>query len=169
LAACDYDAELNRLNDWWPTPPHRLAPSEAVEVLFIALEDVPYSFDLRGSASWSRDPDDWEWWFHDDYSGPQFASQIMKFAFERSEVHDEVQPRQNRRGKDAASNSEEVVEMFFSLGYFGLLVRELIRNKETTQMLGNRPSRWFVIGHPDAVYGIILGKLSRSRWQTFHG
>ncbi len=168
LAACDYDAELSRLLAWWPKPNSRESPSDQVEVLFLALEDVPCSFDLRGSTTWSRDPNDWLWWRDDDYSGPQFESEVMRFAFERSEVHDEAESQRQPRTSDQASNSWEVLEMFFSLGYFGLLVRELIRNTDSSRILGKRASRWFVIGHPDAVYGIILGKLSRSRWQTFH-
>lgn len=169
LAECDYDAELNRLVGWWPAPQNPDHPSDAVEVLFIALEDLPYSFKLRGSTTWSRDPEDWQWWYNDDYSGPQFKSQIMDFAFEQSEIHDQAKPAKNRRRKNAATNSYEVVEMFFSLGYFGFLVRELIRSTGTAKILGNRLSRWFVIGHPDAVYGIIMGRLTRSRWQTYHG
>jgi len=169
LTACDYDAELNRLVAWWPTPKSREYPSSNVEVLFLALDDVPFGFDLRGSTKWSHDPDDWQWWYDDDYLGPHFVSQIMQLALERAEFYDDTKPQKQLRIKYAASNSWEVVEMFFSLGYFGLLVRELIRNTDNARILGQCSSRWFVIGHPDAVYGIIMGKLTRSRWQTFHG
>ncbi len=169
LAACDFDAELKRFGQWWPKPKSRISPAGDVDVLFIALGDYPRSFDLRGSTKWSRDPDDWQWWYHDDYSGPQFSSEIMGYALDRAEAHDKAAPPQPRRVKDASQRSQEVVEMFFSLGYFGLLVRELIRRTDSARILGQRASRWFVIGHPDAVYGIILGKLTRSRWQTFHG
>ena len=120
LAGCDYDAELERLIDWWPMPRQRGSPTDDVEVLLIALEDLPYRFSLRGNAKWSRDPEDWQWWYEDDYAGPQFSSQVMSLALERAEVHDQAQPRKRRRRKDAAGDAYEVVEMFVSLGYFGL-------------------------------------------------
>ena len=92
----------------------------------------------------------------------------MDLAFERAEFHDDAKPSRKRRGGHAPINSLEVVEMFFSLGYFGLLARELIRRADNSLLLGNRSSRWFVIGHPDAVYGIVMGKVTKSRWQIFH-
>jgi hypothetical protein len=169
LAACDYEAELNRITDWWPTPRHRESPADDIEVLFIALEDVPYSFDLRGNANWSRDSENWEWWYDHSYSGPRFKSKIMEYAFERSEIHDRANPPKGRFGEHAPDNSYEVVEMFFSLAYFGLLVQEFVRNSDRSRILGNRFDRWFVVGHPDAVYGIIMGKLTRSQWHPFLG
>jgi hypothetical protein len=169
LAASDFEGELNRLCNWWPAPKVRDFPSDDVEVLFIALEDVPYSFELRGSKNWSRDPGNWNWWYDNDYFGPTFKSTIMRFALDRSEIHDRDVPLLKRNRKHAPANSDEVVEMYFSLGYYGLLVREFIRNVDKSRILGNRDGRWLVIGHPDAVYGIILGKLTRARWLPFRG
>src|SRR5207244_3605392 len=99
-----------------------------------------FSFSLRGSTKWSRDPENWKWWYDDDYSGPQFKSKIMAYAFERAEIHDEAESTRKRRAKHAPDNSENVTEMFFSLGYFGLLVREVIRRSDNSQLLGNRSS-----------------------------
>jgi hypothetical protein len=169
LAACDFEGELNQLCTWWPASKGRDFPADDIEVLFIALEDVPYSFELRGSKNWSRDPANWNWWYDNDYFGPTFKSTIMGFALGRSEIHDRETPFLKRRRKHAPANSDEVVEMYFSLGYYGLLVRELIRNFDKARILGNRDDRWLVIGHPDAVYGIILGKLTRTRWLAFQG
>jgi hypothetical protein len=41
-------------------------------VLWFAPHDVPKDLDLRGSSKWSRDPDDWQWFYHDDYAGPSY-------------------------------------------------------------------------------------------------
>src|SRR5262245_17950012 len=111
LAECDYESELNRLIDWWPARRRRKAPPDGVEVLFVALEDVPYSFTLRGSTKWSRDPKEWDWWYDDDYMGPRFESKIMSYALERSEIIDRAKPPTQRRSQHAPMNSDEVVEM----------------------------------------------------------
>ena len=105
LASYDYESEYKRFEKAWPGPRSRSRAREDVEVFFLALEDVPYGFDLRGSTRWSADPDDWEWWYDDDYFGPYIGSKLMKFAFEQAEAHDSEEPPQ----RAAAKNSWEVM------------------------------------------------------------
>jgi hypothetical protein len=169
LAQRDYSREYQRFERWWPKRSARGYPPESIEVLFIALEDFPLGCTLRGSSKWSRDPEDWQWWFDDDYFGPYYRSEIMAVALGRAEHHDQLASsrKTGRRRKGGASCSEEVVEMFFSLGLFGLLTRNLIRSVPAADLLGRRANRWFVLGHPDALYGIILGKQTRTRWESF--
>lgn len=171
LQKCDYHGESKAFQHWWSKEVRKNFPRTDVEVLFIALEDVPYSCTLRGSTKWSRDPNDWEWWYDDNYNGPQFRSTIMAYALERAEIHDtDATIRVRKRIKpDAAGSAYEVIEMFYSLVLYGWLMRDLVRTLDVSKLLGKRPSRWVVIGHPDAVYGIILGRQTRSRWITYRG
>jgi hypothetical protein len=96
-------------------------------------------------------------------------SQIMDFAFRQSELCDLDHPLKKPLGKDRAGSAYEVVEMYFSLGYYGLLLCETLRKFDPAQFLGTRAERWFTIGHPDSEYGIIMGQLTRSQWIPYQG
>jgi hypothetical protein len=169
LLDCDYAGEMRRYRKWWSKEVRANFPGTDVEVLFIALQDLPVGFTLRGSTEWSRDPNDWAWWYHDNYRGPGFESSIMsiEMAFARAEIHDQRSVQCDI--PDKAKNSWEVLEQYFSLVLYGSLTLELIRTCPRQWFMGQRRIRWFVIGHPDALYGIILGKLTPSRWFAYHG
>lgn len=168
VTAQDFEAESQRFAEWWPRKENESFPRDDIEVLFLGLEDVPYGCDLRGSSTWSRDPEDWDWWYNDELLGTSYRSEIMSFALDRAEALDKEAERQWFED-DRAETSFEVVEMFFSLGLYGLLMRELIRQADRKLLLGGRSDRWVVLGHPDAEYGIILGRATQTRWQTFRG
>ena len=55
---------------------------DPVEVIWFAMWDVTTGFDLRGSTSWSRDPENWDWWFHDDFAAGSYQPPIL------GEMHD---------------------------------------------------------------------------------
>lgn len=166
LAAQDFQAEYERFAQWWPKPKSKEFPEDEYVVLFLGLEDVPYGFDLRGSSTWSRNPDDWGWCYTDEMLGMSYGSEIMRFALDRAEALDKEAER-HWLEDDRAETNFEVVEMFFSLGLYGLLMRELIRQADRKLLLGGRSERWVVLGHPDAEYGIILGKATQTGWEPF--
>ena len=62
------------LRDWLAG---RLPIRADVEVLWFAMWDVTEWFTLRGSSSWSRDPEDWDWWYRDDYDGGEASSPVL--------------------------------------------------------------------------------------------
>lgn len=168
LAGQDFQAEYERFAKWWPGRKSDCFPEDDIEVLFQGLEDVPYGFDLRGSSTWSRDSEDWKWWYDDELIASSYRSEVMTFALDRAESYDKEAERQWYED-DRAETAFEVVEMLFSLGLYGLLMREFIRRADRELLLGGRADRWFVLGHPDALHGIILGRATRNRWQTYRG
>lgn len=163
VAALDFDAERERMLRFWRDVSRR-PPPEPVDVLWIAPHDLPTSFNLRGSSRWSRDPDDWKWFYEDDYQGPTYESRVLRRAAEMTESEEPV-PKGNR----PASDPETVVSLFFSLVLYGLGTKEAARAADGSGLLGGRTDRWFVVGHPDAVYGVILGRLSPRGWHGFKG
>jgi hypothetical protein len=164
IADYDYTAELDRFTRWYSDNVACNVPPNDVEVLWFAPHDIPTDLDLRGSSKWSRDPEDWQWFYHDDYDGPSYTSKLVTEAYWLTDYEGIVPKRTS-----PANHPHEVVEFVYSLGIYGLCVRELVRSVDASAILGNRSSRWLVIGHPDSVYGVILGTLTRSRWQTYHG
>lgn len=164
IAQYDYVAELDRFIRWYLDQVASKLPPENIEVLWFAPHDIPEDLSLRGSSQWSRDPEDWQWFYEDDYDGPRYASQVVTDAYRLTDYEGLVPKRSS-----PANHPHQVVEFVYSLGVYGLCVRELVRSVDATAILGNRSNRWLVVGHPDSVYGVILGKLTRSRWQTFQG
>ena len=164
IAQYDYTGEANTFTSWYADNLAFNAPPDDVEVLWFAPQDIPKDLDLRGSSKWSRDPDDWQWFYRDDYAGPSYESRVVTDAYWLSDYEGLVPKRSS-----PANHPQEVVELLYSLGVYGLCAGELVRSVEASAILGNRSSRWIVVGHPDSVYGVILGKLTRSRWHTFHG
>ena len=80
ISEYDYDAEAHSLETWWMNSVVPNTPPVAIDVLWIAPHDVPENFDLRGSTKWSKDPNEWEWYYDDDFMGPTFESRIMREA-----------------------------------------------------------------------------------------
>jgi hypothetical protein len=164
ISRYDYGGEVDRFTRWYSNKVAPQLPPGEIEVLWVAPDDLPISFTLRGSSDWSRDPEDWRWFYNDDYDGPRYESKLVSDAYWLTDYEGLPPERES-----AAESPQQVVDFVYSLGIYGLCLRELIRTVDPPAFLGNRSSRWFVVGHPDSVYGVILGKLTRSRWHTFHG
>jgi len=158
------EGERDRMKRWWTRRFARRPAPKEIEVLWVALWDVPEGFHLRGTSAWSRDPEDWSWTFSDDYSGPEFESPLMQRAFKLTES---VSMGAASRGRNAAGSVYEVVEMFFSLVFFGLAIRDVVQGADPRTVLGSRQSRWIVIGHPDSEYGVLIGEMTKDGWRPF--
>lgn len=122
--AVDYDEECKRLIRWYSRSVGRMPPPDDIEVIWIAPHDVPTNFNLRGSSQWSRDPDDWQWFYHDDYCGPAYESELVATANELTD--DEFAVPKKRR--TPANDPHAVVEFLYSLAVYGLCFRELVRS-----------------------------------------
>lgn len=165
IAEYDYAAELERFIRWFTVDVTHKAPPDNIEVLWFAPHDVETDLDLRGSSQWSRDPEDWQWFYHDDYEClAPFHSELVSAAYWLTD-YEGIPPKRN----SPAEHPARAVQLFYSLGIYGLCARELVRRVAASAILGKRTSRWLVVGHPDSLHGVILGKLTRHRWQTFHG
>lgn len=143
----------------------RRAPSKKIQVIWLGLLDVEEGFDIRGSSSWSKDPDDWEWWGNDDYffseddpvpfKGGCLSSVMKAWTWDVMDL-----PRSKERLKCVAS-------FFATLAYAGAVGQHFFKNAPKDIVLGERRDRWLAVGHPDAEYGIILGRRTKKGWEAF--
>lgn len=146
VASLDYDGDVPRMEAWLR---RKLPIRPDVEVLWLALWEVLEGFDLRGSSSWSRDPEDWQWWFTDDYSAGSYRSGVLQDMYQAAAGADD--PLGTR------PSLVELVDWVAGAGYVALAAILCIEQIDPRVLLGERDCLWLVLGHPDALYGVILG------------
>lgn len=161
MAALDYDADATAIRRWIE---RQLPVPDPVEVLWLAFWDVADGFDLRGSTKWSKDPEDWEWWYEDDFRGKSYGSPVLKkmHALARKVENPEVFPRKKNGVWD-------LTDYLLTIGYVGLAAAHVCRSIQAARFLGGRKERWVVTGFPDAVYGVIVGKVTHAGFEPFVG
>ena len=91
------------------------------------------------------------------------------YLTKRAYPQDSASTGASKRRRDAAGSVHEVVEMLFSLVFFGLAIRDVVQFADPLTVLGSRQSRWIVIGHPDSEYGVFLGEMTKVGWRSFVG
>ncbi len=160
----DYETDSKLIREWLfraMTHP-RKRPTDDIAILWIGLHDVEERFDLRGSRSWSKDPNDWEWCARDTYCfdeddpSPTMAgcsSRVMSGWV--SEMPEAVSKRKN---------APNMGSWFATLVYAALIGEEFFRKQASDVVLGARKERWLAVGHPDSEYGIILGRRTKTKW-----
>jgi hypothetical protein len=158
LAALDYEAGAEYLKAWVL---EQVPISDDIEVLWFAMWDVSEGLDLRGSSSWSRDPDDWEWWYHDDFDAGACAPPVLAAMNELARQADDRAPVNDEMG------IYRLTDTLLTLGFVSLAAVKILRALGGPSALGREAELWAVSGHPDAVYGIILGRLTDTGFQTF--
>jgi hypothetical protein len=161
MVALDYEADVAAIQSWLES--HYPFP-EAVEVLWFAFWDVTDGFNLRGSTHWSKDPEDWEWWYEDDFRGKRYGSPVLEqmHALARRVDDPVIFPRKKNGVWD-------LTDYLLTIGYVGLAVAQVCRSTDRRRLLGGRSERWVVTGFPDAVYGIIVGKVTPDGFEPFRG
>jgi hypothetical protein len=148
MAALDFDADAESIRDWFvdqfPFP-------DTLAVCWFAFWDVTTGFDLRGASDWSEDPEDWEWWYHDDYHGDAYESPVL------AAMHELVDDAEAERVRGGVA---DLTEFLLTIGYVGLVAGQVFREVDRRRLLGRRDERWVVTGFPDAVYGAIVGRVT---------
>lgn len=158
MASLEYAEDVAGMQRWLE---QQLPVRDAVQVLWFAMWDVTTGFDLRGSTSWSRDPEDWEWWYRDDFSGGSYQSHVLEQMHAlASEVEDPEKPT-------ADDGVWELTDLYLTLGYISLAAAEILDRLDADALLGDRRELWAVSGHPDMVYGIILGRVTQTGFKAF--
>jgi hypothetical protein len=163
MADIDYEGDADGIQRWFAA---QLPFPDEVEVLWFAFWDVTDGFDLRGSTKWSRDPENWEWWYHDDFRGDSYQSPAL------IEMHDFARAVEDpARQPKAKGGVWDLTEYLLTIGYVSLAAAQVFRDTSRRQLLGGRKERWVVTGFPDAVYGLIVGRLTADGFQPFvtHG
>jgi hypothetical protein len=158
IAALDYRGGVDSLR---ASLLEQVPISDDVEVMWFAMWDVSSGLDLRGSSSWSRDPDDWEWWYHDDFDGGPCRPSVLRAMIDLA-----------RQADDPVPVSDEMriyplTDTLLTLGFVSLAAIEILNAFGTPAELGRQNELWAVSGHPDAVYGIILGRLTNTGFQAY--
>ena len=154
----DYNAAVEDLRKWLL---ERTIPDQ-VEVIWFAMWDVTTGFDLRGSTSWSRDPENWEWWYDDDFDAGWYQPPVLV------QMHDLAREVDDPDADDPPEDGVyELTDICLSLGFVSLAAIDALRRLEALSSLGRRNDLWAVSGHPDAEHGIILGQLTDAGFQSF--
>ena len=158
-ARLDYAADAWAMQTWFL---EQLPIADSVKVVWFALWDVPTGLNLRGSSSWSRDPEDWEWWYDDDFEAGSYESPVLAEMLELAR-----QVEDPEEAPDVPGGVWELTEMVLTLGYVSLAAVQVMRNVEAVEVVGSRQELWAVSGFPDALYGIILGRLTSAGFEPF--
>lgn len=154
----DYAGCVGAMQTWFSG---QLPIPERVQVIWFALWDVTTGFDLRGSSSWSRDPEDWDWWYHDDFSFGSYGSPVMNAMNELARRAEDPE-----EGPDVEGGVWELMDSVLTLGYVSLAATHIMRRIDSAGVLGSREELWVVTGHPDALHGIVLGRLTPAGFET---
>ena len=152
MAQLDYDQDMWNIHAWLDA---QLPLPDAVEVLWFAFWDVTRGFDLRGSSTWSKDAEDWEWTYSDDFRGESYASPVLNQTLTLAREADD--PTIFGRPENGVW---DLTDYLLTIGYVGLVPAHIFRTGDAKRLLGERRERWIVTGFPDAVYGIIVGRLT---------
>ncbi len=154
-----YRAAADDLRQWLL---ERAPIPDRVEVIWFAMWDVTTGFDLRGSTSWSRDPEDWEWWYHDDFDAGGYEPPVLL------QMHNLAREADDPDAEDPPDEGVfELNDVCLSLGFVSLAAVEALKRLGATSQLGRSDELWAVSGHPDALDGIILGRLTDAGFQAF--
>ena len=159
MAGLPYAADADAMRAWLVG---RLPIPDAVEVVWFAPWDVVTGLDLRGSTSWSRDPEDWEWWYRDDFDAGGYESPVLAGMLDVARRAENPED-----GPDIVGGVSELTDWVLAAGYVSLAAIWAMRTIEAAPVLGGRRELWAVSGFPDAVYGIILGRLTSSGFDAF--
>lgn len=159
LSQLDYAEDVAAMQRWLE---RQLPIPDAVQVIWFAMWDETTAFDLRGSTSWSADPEDWGWWYEDDFSGGTYHSPVLQQMHALAgAVEDPEQPTSD-------DGVWELTDLCLTLGYVSLAAAEILDRISSDALLGARDELWAVSGHPDMVYGIILGRVMPTGFAPFH-
>jgi hypothetical protein len=160
MAELDYEGETASIQRWLV---RQLPQARSVEVFWFAFWDVTVGFELRGASQWSRDPEDWEWWYHDDFHGDDFESDVLNRMHSLAASVDD--PTKSRRKEGGVW---ELMDYLLTIGYVGLAAAQAFRQTDPHQLLDGHKERWVVTGFPDAVYGLIVGKVTPQGFSPFN-
>jgi hypothetical protein len=158
MAALDFEGDAEDIRKWFAT---QLPIPDRVEVLWFAFLDETEAFKLRGSTKWSCDPDDWEWWYQAEFRGKTYRSPVLV------QMHALAREVENPEKVVPKGGVWELMEYLFTIGYVGLAANQAFRETNRRKLLGGRAERWVVTGFPDALYGIILGRLTQAAFEPF--
>jgi hypothetical protein len=158
MANLDYEADVKDIQEWFAA---QLPFPDSVEVLWLAFWDETVGFDLRGATRWSQDPENWDWWFHDDFHGKSYESPIL------AGMHTLARKVENPEYPTPKGGVWDLTEFLFTIGYVGLVAAQVFRSIDQQKLLGGRAERWVVTGFPDAVYGIIVGRITAGGFVPF--
>ncbi len=124
--------------------------------------DVTTGFALRGSTSWSCDPEDWEWSYQDDFDAGGYEPPILV------QMHELAREVDDPDAEDPPEDGVfELNDLCLSLGFVSLAAVDALKAFEAASQLGRKDELWAVSGQPDAEYGIILGRLTDTGFQPF--
>lgn len=158
MAKLDYESDVQAIQKWFiaqfPIP-------NAVAVLWFAFWDVTEGFDLRGSTKWSQNPEDWEWWYHADYDAKSYESSVLVG------MHELASEVENPEVVHPKGGVWDLMEYLLTIGYVSLAAAQVFRYADPCQILGRRDDRWLVTGFPDAIYGIIVGRVTVNGFEPF--
>ena len=156
-----YPGGADAIEAWFAA---RLPIPAQVAVLWFALWDVTTGFDLRGSSSWSRDPGDWEWWYHDDFDAGAYESRPLEDMHELARRVEDP-----NEGPDVEGGVRELMDDVLTLGFVSLAAQQAIRALDPADVLADRDELAVVSGFPDAGFGLILGRLTASGFEAGEG
>jgi hypothetical protein len=159
MASLDYAGDVERMQRWIEG---QLPIRGDVQVLWFAMGDETTTFDLRGSSVWSRDPDDWDWWYEDDFAGGTYQPPVLEqmHALARGVEDPDEEPT-------ADDGVWELTDFCLTLGYVSVAAAQILGMCDAGSVLGDRSELWVVSGHPDMLYGIILGRLTLRGFEPF--
>lgn len=156
----DYDKDIKAITGWFRDNLASIGKkgfSKKIEIMWLGLLDVEEGFRLRGSPTWSKDPENWEWYYHDrNLDDGAYRSPIMReWTVELSDYADQK------------PGLRHIAAFFATLTYAGLVGENVFKNLPGKILLGDRKERWLAVGHPDSVYGVILGKRTMDGWVEY--
>lgn len=158
MSDLNYEADVKSMRKWFSA---QLPFPDAVEVLWFAFWDVTEGFDLRGATKWSKHPEQWDWWYEDDFRGDSYESPVL------ARMHELAREVEDPEFAAPKGGVWDLTEYLLTIGYVGLAAAELFRITDRRQLLGGRDERWVVTGFPDAVYGVIIGRVTRNGFEPF--
>ena len=161
MAALDYEGGVNDIRAWLL---QRAPIGDDVEVLWFAMWDVTTGFDLRGSTSWSRDPEDWEWWYHDDFNAGSCTPPILDAMHALARGADDPDGDADEDAGDG-QGVYGLTDLLLTLAFVSLAAVQILRGLGGPRALGREEGLWAVSGHPDEVHGMILGRLSEDGFE----
>ena len=153
----DYVDATEAMQGWFL---ERLPIPARVQVLWFALWDMTTGFDLRGSSRWSRDPDDWEWWYHDDFYAGSHESRPLEQMHELARRVEDPDD-----GPDVEGGVWELMDDVLTLGYISLAAQQIMRGLDAGAFEADDELA-VVSGFPDAGYGLILGRLTDTGFEA---
>ena len=153
----DFGADSEAVTAWFAG---RLPiPRDAV-VLWFAPWDMAEGFDLRAAPAWSRDAENWEWWYDGDVSMGSYRSRVLTRVLALARDADQ--------GAATGPGVYQLTEWVLALGYLCLAGIQAMEAAGRAELLGDREELWAVAGFADAVFGLVLGRMGRTGFDRSH-